>query len=137
MKPISDRQATLFDLDQYQCDDLVKWGWLEPEDTQLGSNKNLLPNAPVREQTPPDILLPNQPVREQNNNLLPNLQIVKVKGQSYFLTPSKKTNIMVKERSWYDIKVIKGYQYLYLRWREDKTQKSRCLGRLDALKYSD
>lgn len=134
---ISDRQTALFDLDQYECDQLVKWGWLEPEPEELGSSKNLLPNSPVREQTPLDILLPNQPVREQNKSGGSNLQIVKVKGQSYFLTPSKKTNKMVVPRSWYEIKVFKGHKYLYLRWREDKRQKSRCLGRLDALKYSD
>ena len=137
MKPISDRQATLFDLDQYQCDDLVKWGWLEPEDPQLGSSKNLLPNSPVGEQAKPDILLPNQPVGEQNKSANSNLQMVKVKGRNYFLTPSKKTNNIVVPRSWYDIKVTKGHEYLYLRWREDGAQKSRCLGRLDALKYSD
>ena len=91
----------------------------------------------VGEQTNLEILLPNQPVGEQNNKSLSNLQIVKVKGRNYFLTPTKKTNNIVVPRSWYDIKVTKGHEYLYLRWREDGAQKSRCLGRLDALKYSD
>ncbi len=137
MIKITDRQSTLFDLDEYQCASLAQWGWLEPSEPELGSNKNLLPNSPVREQNKPDILLPNSPVREQNNNLLPNLEIVKVRGQSYFLTPTKNSKPKPKERTWYDIKKQKGHEYLYLRWREDKTQKSRCLGRLDALKYSE
>jgi hypothetical protein len=152
VKTISDRQSTLFDLDQYQCDSLVKWGWLEPDDEKLGStknllpnsetqklgsNKNLLPNSKIGEQTEPEILLPNWTVGEQNNSSLSNLQIVKVKGRNYFLTPTKKTILLPAQRTWYDIKVTKGHEYLYLRWREDKTQKSRCLGRLDALKYSD
>lgn len=122
MIKITDRQSTLFDLDEYQCASLAQWGWLEPSEPELGSNKNLLPNSPVR---------------EQNNNLLPNLEIVKVRGQSYFLTPTKNSKPKPKERTWYDIKKQKGHEYLYLRWREDKTQKSRCLGRLDALKYSE
>jgi hypothetical protein len=149
---ISDRQSTLFDLDQYENNDPVKWGWLEPEDEKLGSNKNLLPNSQsqklgsnknllpnskIGEQTPSDILLPNQPVGEQNNKSLSNLQIVKVKGRNYFLTPNKKFHLLPAQTTWYDIKVTKGHEYLYLRWREDKTQRSRCLGRLDALKYSD
>lgn len=127
---ITDRPATLFDLDQYECDSLVQWGWLEPSEPRLGSNKNLLPNSPQN-------LLPNPSVREQNENLLPNLEIVKVKGRSYFLTPTKPIKPKPKERSWYDIKIQKGHEYLYLRWREDKTQKSRCLGRLDEIKYTE
>ncbi len=131
---ISDTQQSLFNLDQYECEELVKWGWLDDE--QLGSNNDiLLPNSSVREQIKP--LLPNSLVREQNNNLLPNLEIVKVQGRSYFLTPTKPHKPLPKERNWYDIKTQKGKQYLYLRWREDKRQKSRCLGRLDALKYSE
>jgi hypothetical protein len=136
VKTISDRQSTLFDLDQYECDSLVKWGWLE-DDAEIGSSKNLLPNSKNGEQNPPDILLPNSENREQIKPLLPNLEIVKVKGRSYFLTPNKNGKLLPKERSWYDIKTRNGKEYLYLRWREGKTQKSRLLGRIDALKYSD
>jgi hypothetical protein len=137
VKKISDRQSTLFDLDQYQRDDLVKWGWLESEDEKVGSNINLLPTAKNREQHPPDNLLPISENREQIKPLLPNLQIVKVKGRSYFLTPNKNSKLLPKERSWHDIKTRNGKEYLYLRWREGKTQKSRLLGRIDELKYSE
>jgi hypothetical protein len=156
---INDGQSTLFDLDQYQCESLVKWGWLE--DVELGSDKNLLPNSkhllpnsPVREQMidsdsllpnsdsllpNSDSLLPNSPVREQIKPLPLNWGVVKVKGRSYFLTPTKRKTpkLLPKERTWYDIKTLKGNQYLYLRWRQDKTQKSRLLGRIDELKYSE
>jgi hypothetical protein len=107
------------------------------DDPEIGSNKNLLPTAKNREQNPPDNLLPISENREQNKTLLPNLEIVKVKGRSYFLTPNKNRKPLPKERTWYDIKTRNGKEYLYLRWREEKTQKSRLLGRIDALKYSD
>jgi hypothetical protein len=137
VKKISDRQSTLFDLAEYECEQLAKWGWLDDLGGELGSNKNLLPNSEIREQNKPSDLLPNSQVREQIKPLLPNLEIVKVKGRSYFLTPTKGHKLLPKERSWYDIKIQKGNKYLYLRWREEKTQKSRCLGRIDELKYSE
>jgi hypothetical protein len=121
MKTISDRQSTLFDLEAYAESDTLMWGWLEPE-AKLGSNNNLLPNSEIREQIKP---------------LLPNLEIVKVQGRSYFLTPNKNRKLLPRESYWYDIKTQKGNQYLYIRWREQKKQKSRCLGRIDALKYSE
>jgi hypothetical protein len=133
---INDRQASLFDLDQYQCESLVKWGWLE-EDTELGGSKNLPPNSKVRGQIKPDILPPNSKVRGQNQTLPPNLEIVKVQGRSYFLTPTKPVKPRPIERTWYEIKIQKGNPYLYLRWRAEDKKKSRCLGRIDALKYSD
>ncbi len=79
-------------------------------------------------------LLPNPPVREQPDlTLLPNLQIVTVKSQKYFLTPTKSLKELPENKGWFDIKKQKGNLYLYLRWREGETQKSGCLGRLDKI----
>jgi hypothetical protein len=97
------------------------WGWLEEVDT-VGSKNNLLPTAKNR---------------EQNNNLLPILDIVTVRGQKYFLTPNKNRQQLPNQTTWYDIKSRNKNQYLYLRWREGGKQRSRLLGRIDPLKYSD
>jgi hypothetical protein len=135
-KTISDRQSTLFDLSEYEGSDTGMWGWLE-EIPELGGNKKLPPNSPVRGQLSPDILPPNSPVRGQNNKLPPNLQIVTVGGQQYFLTPNRNRKQLPIETAWYEIKLQKGNPYLYLRWRSENKKKSRLLGRIDPLKYSD
>jgi hypothetical protein len=44
VKPISDRQAVLFDLTQYECADAVKWGWLE--EGELVTDKSSVTNSP-------------------------------------------------------------------------------------------
>jgi hypothetical protein len=112
------------------------WGWLE-EVEAVGSKNNLLPTAKSREQIQPDHLLPTAKNREQNNNLLPILDIVTVRGQKYFLTPNKNRQQLPNQTTWYDIKSRNKNQYLYLRWREGGKQRSRLLGRIDPLKYSD
>jgi hypothetical protein len=120
MKTISDRQSTLFDLEEYAGSDPVMWGWLEPE-AKLGGD-NLPPNSEIRGQIEP---------------LPPNLEIVKVRGQQYFLTPTQPVRPLPIQSTWHEIKTQKNNQYLYLRWREENKKKSRCLGRVDALKYSE
>jgi hypothetical protein len=112
------------------------WGWLE-EIPELGGKKKLPPNSPVRGQNSPDILPPNSPVRGQNKKLPPNLQIVTVRGQQYFLTPNRNRKQLPIETTWYEIKLQKGNPYLYLRWRKEGKKKSRLLGRIDPLKYSE
>jgi hypothetical protein len=112
------------------------WGWVE-EAIELGGNNNLPPNSPVRGQNHPDNLPPNSPVRGQLNLLPPNLEIVKVGGKQYFLTPTQPVKPLPIESTWNEIKTQKGNQYLYLRWRSENKKKSRLLGRIDPLKYSD
>jgi hypothetical protein len=136
MKTISDRQSTLFDLEEYAGSDTVMWGWLEPE-AKLGGNNNLPPNSEIRGQNHIDNLPPNSEIRGQIKLLPPNLEIVKVRGQQYFLTPTQPPKPLPIQSTWYEIKTQKNNQYLYLRWREENKKKSRCLGRIDALKYSE
>jgi hypothetical protein len=148
VRPITDRQATLFNLDDYQIEPvplretIAGWGWEEIgidllpnfKNRKLGS-KPLPSESPVREQ-PDRIVLPNSKVREQPlepNTQSPNLKIVSIKGQKYFLTPSKSTKTLPEGKGWREIKKQKGNLYLYLRWREGDTQKSGCLGRLDKI----
>ncbi len=123
---ISDRQATLFDLAQYQ---------IEPVPDNHWESIDLLPNPEVREQVSVTVL-PNPKVREQPlepSPQSPNLRIVSIKGQKYFLTPSKSTKQLPEGKGWREIKKQKGNLYLYLRWREGETQKSGCLGRVDKI----
>jgi hypothetical protein len=159
---IDTEQKSLFNLRDYQIapvpvrEPVGDWGWEDIGSNLLPNSKNselgsksppskspvreqadstLLPNQPVREQ-PDSTLLPNQPVREQPlkpNTQSPNLQIVTVKSQKYFLTPTKSRKELPKNIGWFDIKKQKGNLYLYLRWREGETQKSGCLGRLDKI----
>jgi hypothetical protein len=145
---IDTEQKSLFNLSDYQIApvpvrELVgDWGWEDigtdllpnSKNSELGSKPQPLAD-PVREQ-PDSALLPNQPVREQPlkpNTQSPNLQIVTVKSQKYFLTPTKSRKELPKNIGWFDIKKQKGNLYLYLRWREGETQKSGCLGRLDKI----
>jgi hypothetical protein len=121
VKTISDRQSTLFDLSEYEGSNTGMWGWLE-EIPELGGNNKLPPNSLVR---------------GQNKKLPPNLQIVTVGGQQYFLTPNRNRKQLPIETTWYEIKLQKGNPYLYLRWRSEDKKKSRLLGRIDPLKYSD
>jgi hypothetical protein len=118
----TNRQSTLFDLGEYERSEVVQWGWLEP-DSKLGGNDQKLP--------------PNSPVRGQPKTLPPNLQIVTVRGRQYFLTPNKHRKQLPMETTWYEIKMQKGNPYLYLRWRSENKKKSRLLGRIDPLKYSE
>jgi hypothetical protein len=59
VKPISDRQAVLFDLTQYERSDVVKWGWLE--DGELGTKETLVPNSPSQKLGTKEISVPNSP----------------------------------------------------------------------------
>jgi hypothetical protein len=82
------------------------------------------------------LVLPNSKVREQPpkpNPQATNLRIVSIKGQKYFLTPTKSTKTLPEGKGWREIKKQKGHLYLYLRWREGEPQKSGCLGRLDKI----
>ena len=149
MNRITDtQQKSLFNLADYQIESVPlretigDWGWEE-----IGID--LLPNFKNREQVTIEreieskvreqasmLVLPNPPVREQPlkpNTQSPNLRIVSIKGQKYFLTPSKSTKQLPEGKGWREIKKQKGSLYLYLRWREGKTQKSGCLGRLDKI----
>jgi hypothetical protein len=134
VRPITDRQATLFNLADYQIESVPlretigDWGWEE-----IGID--LLPNFKNREQVTIERAI-KPVVREQPpkpNTQSPNLRIVSIKGQKYFLTPSKSTKTLPEGKGWREIKKQKGNLYLYLRWREGKTQKSECLGRLDKI----
>jgi hypothetical protein len=58
VKPISDRQATLFDLSEYERVDVLQWGWLD-EDPKLGTKENSVPNSSPSELGTKEILVPN------------------------------------------------------------------------------
>jgi hypothetical protein len=60
VKPISDRQAVLFDLTEYECADAVKWGWLE-EDPKLVTEKSLVTNSPAPKLVTEKSLVTNSP----------------------------------------------------------------------------
>jgi hypothetical protein len=87
----------------------------------------LLPK--VREQ-----LYPAREIREQllAGQTVIGYSIVQIKNDRYYLTHAKSTKYYPMN-GWWDIKNKKGINYLYTRWREGVTQKSRCLGRLDRL----
>ena len=102
----------------------------EQEQTDL-----LLPK--VREQMHPphqvrEQLHPPHQVREQllEGHTVIGYSIVTIKSEVYYLTHAKSSKYYPVE-GWWDIKKQKGINYLYTRWREGLTQKSRCLGRLD------
>ncbi len=59
MIQISDRELTLFDLDQYERSAQVQWGWLDRDNTELGTKKILVPNSPTSELGTKKILVPN------------------------------------------------------------------------------
>jgi hypothetical protein len=90
----------------------------------------------------PDLLLPKvreqlYPPREIREQLLAGqtaigYSIVPIKSHRYYLTHAKSTKYY-PANGWWDIKNKNGINYLYTRWREGLTQKSRCLGRLDRL----
>ncbi len=75
VKKISDRQATLFNLDEYAVESEVKWGWLD-EDPKLGTNKTLVPSSPTSELGTNKTLVPNSPTSElgTNKTLVPNFE---------------------------------------------------------------
>jgi hypothetical protein len=134
-------QKSLFNLADYQIEPVPlretigDWDWEMAGIDLLPNFKNREPNSPVREQASM-LVLPNSKVREQPpkpNPQSPNLKIVSIKGQKYFLTPSKSTKTLPEGKGWREIKKQKGNLYLYLRWREGETQKSGCLGRLDKI----
>ena len=116
------------------------------EQVSIGSD-SLLPKSKIREHDP-DSLLPKSKIREQLPNKLSNDEIreqledgseilgksiVNVKGQKYLLNHSRSDKYMPTNKGWLDIKRKDGKLYLYLRWRDGGTQRSRCMGRLDRL----
>lgn len=78
-------------------------------------------------------LLPNSAIREQleNGNTIVGKSLTKVKGKLYILTHANSDKHMPPNKGWLEIKPKAGKQYLYLRWRDGKSQRSRCLGRVD------
>jgi hypothetical protein len=144
MNRIQGEQISMFTHDHDHDHAIGDWGW-EME-------SNLLPK--IREQ-PNLVLLPK--IRERNitdrstpTNLLPKIReqhpapeireqllkgnhyagysIVTVKSEQYYLTHAN-SDKFIPDKGWLD---IKG-KYLYVRWRSDGKQCSRCLGRIDAL----
>jgi hypothetical protein len=80
-------------------------------------------------------LLPNSEIREQieNGETILGKSIVNVKGNKYILTHSKSDKYMPTNKGWTEIKPKDGKLYLYLRWRDEKIQRSRCMGKLDRI----
>jgi transcriptional regulator with XRE-family HTH domain len=58
---------------------------------------------------------------------------LKVKGKFWRLTHSKHRTPIPDSLGWFDVKTIHQKTYLYLRWREGKTQRSKCLGKIEPL----
>jgi hypothetical protein len=62
VKPISDRQSTLFDLAQYERSDSVQWGWLE--EGELVTEKSLVTNSPAQKLVTEKSLVTNSPAQK-------------------------------------------------------------------------
>lgn len=113
--------------------------------TLVPESRELLPNLESREQPKLELLpnsksreqLPNSEIREQleTGQTVIGYSIVNVKGQRYLLTHSKSkpNKTLPTGKGWQEIKPKGENQYLYLRWRVEKKQKSACMGRVDRL----
>jgi hypothetical protein len=86
--------------------------------------------ATVKKQLPP-----NDEIRGQleNGETILGKSIITVKGTRYILTHSKSNKYMPTNEGWLEIKPNGQKLYLYLRWRNDQKQRSRCMGKLDRL----
>jgi hypothetical protein len=89
--------------------------------------------ARIREQKSRLKLLPKSVIREQLEQGVTILgkSLTKVKGKVYILTHTKSNEPLPESKGWLDIKKMGKYQYLYLRWRDEDKQRSRCMGRVD------
>lgn len=89
--------------------------------------------ARIREQKSRLKLLPKSVIREQleRGETILGKSLTKVKGKVYILTHTKYGEPLPEHKGWLDIKKMGKYQYLYLRWRDEDKQRSRCMGRVD------
>ena len=106
-----------------------------PESREQTISQNLLPNSESREQTITKSLPPNSEIREQleGGKTIVGRSIVNVKGTNYILNHCKSAKTLPEHKGWLEIKPKSQKLYLYLRWRDGKTQRSQCMGKLDRL----
>jgi hypothetical protein len=114
VNPISDRQVSLFAIDDYTDASAAHWGWLDVDNSELGTKKFLVPNSPNSELGTKEISVPNS---GGNGN-----------GGGKILVPNSdewKPPVGCLQQKW-----IKDIKYWYWRYYDNRRKKrSLYLGR--------
>jgi hypothetical protein len=122
VKQITDRQAELFPIADYESHPVGEWEWENDRSFELGTRKNSVPNSPSSELGTQNIPVPNSPVPElgTQNIPVPNSEFDELGTGKTHLTRDQiwKPPVGLLVQSW-----VKTDYYWYWKYYDNRRKK--------------